>query len=70
MSAEGLEKRIQVLEDIEEIKQLQVRYVNCVINTRWDDVVDCFSKDAVVDLESGSARGKTEITKHYKEKSP
>jgi hypothetical protein len=67
MSLEELEKRIQILEDIEEIKQLQIRYVNCLTTTKWDDVIDCFTENGVVDLESGFARGKKEITKHFKE---
>ena len=30
MSLEEIEKRLKVLEDIEEIKQLHVHYVNCL----------------------------------------
>jgi hypothetical protein len=68
MSQEELEKRIQILEDIEEIKQLQIRYVNCFTTTRWDDLTDCFSENGIVDIESGFVRGKKGIKKHYKEK--
>jgi hypothetical protein len=68
MILNSLEKRIQVLEDIEEIKQLQIRYVNCLTTTKWDELIDCFSEDGLVDLESGYARGKAEITKHFKGK--
>jgi hypothetical protein len=68
MTLNYLEKRIQVLEDIEEIKQLQLHYVNYLTTTRWDELIDCFSDDAVVALDSGSARGKKEITAHFKGK--
>jgi hypothetical protein len=68
MTLNSLDKRIRVLEDIEEIKQLQLTYVNCLTTTRWDELIDCFSDDAVVDLDSGFARGKKEITAHFKGK--
>jgi len=67
MTLEELEKRIRTLEDIEEIKQLQVRYVNCLTTTEWDKLVDCFAENGVVDLTVGSSRGKEEIAKFFKE---
>jgi len=68
MTLEELEKRLRTLEDVEEIKQLQVRYVNCLITTEWDELVDCFAENGVVDLHSGLARGKEAIAKLFKEK--
>ena len=68
MSVEELEKRLKTMEDIEEIKQLQYNYINNLITTNWDDLIDCFAKDGAVDLHTGFAKGKEEITKLFKEK--
>ena len=68
MNLEEMEKRLRTLEDIEQIKQLQARYVNCLINTEWDELLDCFSVDGDVDLHSGYARGKEAISKLFREK--
>ena len=67
MTLEELEKRIQILEDIEEIKKLQVHYCNSLILASWDEVIDCFTDDGVVDLHAGFARGKAEFSKLFKE---
>ena len=57
MSLEDLEKRVRVLEDIEEIKRLKARY--CANNDRntdpdrtydADSIVKMFTEDAVFDL--------------------
>jgi hypothetical protein len=45
-----LEKRVRVTEDIQEIHQLQRRYVNALICTEWDDCADCFSENAKIDV--------------------
>jgi hypothetical protein len=67
MASNSLEKRVQVLEDIEQIKQLQVQYVNCVINTRWDKLTDCFAKNGVFNAHAGVARGKKAIKRLFTE---
>ena len=66
MSLEELEKRIQILEDIEQIKELQIRYVNCLITTKWDEIIDCFAINGVLDLNSGKAVGKKAIENHFR----
>jgi hypothetical protein len=68
MSLEELEKRIRIIEDTEEIKKLQARYINALITTQWDALIDCFTEDGVVDLMAGLARGKEAFTKLFKEK--
>jgi ketosteroid isomerase-like protein len=68
MTLEESEKRLRTMEDIEEIKQLQARYVNCLITTQWDELIDCFTEDGVVDLHAGLAKGKEAFTKLFKEK--
>jgi len=58
MSLEELEKRIKVLEDIDQIQKLQVRYVNCLTTASWPEVLDCFAENAVVDFPQGVWRGR------------
>ncbi len=67
MTLQELERRLRTLEAIEEIKQLQVHYVNCIITLNWDEVVNCFAEDAVVDLHAGLASGRGEITTLFTE---
>ena len=68
MDLEDLGKRLEALKDIEEIKQLQAHYVNCVITTRWDELAECFSENGTFDAHAGSATGRKEINKLFKEK--
>jgi hypothetical protein len=68
MTSEEMERRLTRLEDIEEIRQLQSRYVNCLTTTQWDELVDCFTEDGVADLHTGTARGKKEIEEFFKGK--
>jgi hypothetical protein len=72
MSLEELEKRIKLTEDIEEIKQLQFRYINCLNFSKWDEITECFSENIELDLGEGSEKGrviqgKTEIGRLFKE---
>jgi ketosteroid isomerase-like protein len=60
-----LEERIQRLEDIEEIKQLQVHYINSLILADFDACLECFSEDGVIDIHAGLAKGKEAISKLY-----
>jgi len=64
----NLEKRVRVTEDINEIKQLQRRYVNALMCTEWDDAVDCFAQKAKIDVYLHKpVRGKAAIDKWFKE---
>jgi hypothetical protein len=45
-----LEKRVRITEDIQEIHELQRRYVNALICTEWDDCADCFAEKAKIDV--------------------
>jgi len=56
-----MDKRLRILEDIEEIRKLQVHYVNCLINTKWDELTECFSKNGMFSAHAGDARGKKAI---------
>jgi hypothetical protein len=63
-----LEKRVKVAEDIQEIHQLQRRYVNALICTEWDDCGDCFAKNAKVDVYLHKPiMGNAAIRKWFKE---
>jgi hypothetical protein len=59
---EALENKIQVLGDIEEIKNLHRNYVSWLCLKQWDKMLDCFSQNAVADIQGETFRkGKTEI---------
>jgi hypothetical protein len=67
MNLEDLGKRIVILEDIEQIKQVQTRYVNYLITNRWDELLDLFDDDGAVELESyGLHKGKAALEKEFK----
>ena len=42
----GLERRIQILEDIEAIKKLKGKYIRCVDKKLWKELETCFVEDA------------------------
>ena len=64
-----LSDRVKDAEDIEEIKQLQRRYVNALIKADWDDVMECFAEDAVfyAYLKQEEIKGKDLIEKWFRE---
>ena len=50
---DALKKEVQTLEDIEAIRKLHIRYVNDLTYGEWDDIVECFSEDAVLAVMMG-----------------
>lgn len=63
-----LEARLRRTEDIQEIHQLQRRYVNALICTEWDKCADCFSQNAKVDVYlHDPIQGRENIRKWLKE---
>jgi hypothetical protein len=57
-----LEKRVMILEDIEEIKKLHRRYVFSLCNRQWDDLLDCFAEDGIAKIsQHGIRKGKKEV---------
>ena len=68
MNLEEMENRLKNLEDIEAIRQIQIRYVNDLTTIDWDDLVDCFADEAVVDLSVGKVKGKQAIENLFKKK--
>ncbi len=57
MTLEEIEKRVKILEDVEEIKKLQAYYVSRINPPKWNEIKDCFAKDAVFDTYAGRVRG-------------
>ena len=66
-----LERRITILEDIEEIKKLKSRYGYNIDERDWDSVLDFYAEDATVDFGVfGKYEGKEAIRKFFKETLP
>jgi ketosteroid isomerase-like protein len=64
----AIETRIQTLEDLEAIKQLQYRYKNAFMQARWDEVIDCFSEDATLDIKpdgTNVGKGMAEVKRQF-----
>lgn len=64
----ALETRVQIQEDIEAIKQLQYRYKNAFQQANWEEVLDCFSEDAVISIKpdgTNVGRGIAEVRRRY-----
>lgn len=70
MTLEEIEKRLRAVEDLEQVKQLQIRYVDCLMFSKWDEIMDCFTDDCVLDVFVGREvpiKGKEEIEKAFRE---
>jgi ketosteroid isomerase-like protein len=64
----ALEAKVQALEDLEAIKQLQYRYKNAFMQANWDEVLDCFSEDATLDIKpdgTNVGKGMAEVKRQY-----
>lgn len=62
-----LERRIQVLEDIEAIKRLKAKYWNSVDNKQWETLAECYAEDmAFDDAHFGRMEGRDYIVKVLK----
>ena len=66
MKIEELEKKIRVLEDIEEIKKLHYRYINGLTVSNIEEILPCFSQNGVVDIHAGMAKTPEERKKIFK----
>ena len=70
MEPEEIERKLQIIDDMEKIKRLQYRYINSLSVMKWDDIVDCFPENGEVDLgypEGFIIKGKEAISKLFKE---
>jgi hypothetical protein len=61
-----VEKEVQVTRDIEAIKQLHYSYIMGFMLKKWDQVINCFSDDCVLDLGAAPLKGMAEIEKIYR----
>jgi SnoaL-like protein len=48
------DQRLELLEDLEQIKRLKARYFRCVDEKRWDEIVDLFTPDARIAATSAA----------------
>ena len=68
MNLEELEKRIQAIEDLEEIKKLHQNYINLMDNLKYREVLELFTDDATAEVrQSGVKRGRKELEEVYLE---
>ena len=66
MTLEELEKRVQAIEDLEEIKKLHQTYINFMDDLKYTKVLDLFTDDCTSEVRnSGIKRGKKEIEDIY-----
>lgn len=66
MSLEDLEKRIQAIEDLEEIKKLHQDYINLMDNLQYEEVLELFTEDGTAEIRnSGVKKGKKELSEVY-----
>ena len=67
MRTDDLHLKVRELADIEEIKRLHLGDVYGLNSLQWDDMLDCFTEDAVSDLwDHGFCQGKAEIEAQFK----
>jgi ketosteroid isomerase-like protein len=65
-SLEHLDQRLRLLEDIEAIRTLRMKYHQCVNDNKFADIEKLYTDDAVVVLTEGlSAHGRAEIIKLF-----
>jgi len=66
MDLAELAKRIQAIEDLEEIKKLHQKYIDLMDNLKYKEVLDLFTEDASVEVRnSGVLKGKEGLTDIY-----
>ena len=66
MTLEELEKRVQALEDVEEIKKLHQRYIDLMDHLRYEEVLDLFTEDATSEVRNfGVKKGRKEMAEIY-----
>jgi hypothetical protein len=68
VTLEELEKRIRVLEDTEEIKNLHREYLFHISNLEMDEALDCFADNIIVEIANyGVKKGKAETSRFFKD---
>ena len=71
MSLEALERRLQILEDLEAIRQLKARYAEILDRFSQEKMEMLFTKDAVCDLGArGVFKGREAIREFFRNELP
>lgn len=65
MGLDELEARIRKIEDVEAIKQLMWNYSYWLDYGEFDKVIDCFTDDAKLDVQTRGELGKDDATLNY-----
>ncbi len=67
-----LERELQVLKDIEAIKQLKGKYFRCLDSKLWNELAECFTEDATTSYSGGklSFKGRDAIIKFLSDSMP
>ncbi len=69
MTLEEIEKKLKILEDLEEIRTLHHEYIFRLNNRQWDEIIDSFVEDGTANIaHHGLHKGKAEITTLFKER--
>lgn len=64
---EEIEKRLKALEDVEEIKQMHIRYILALNHQNFEEMIDCFTEDAILEYVGvGRCEGKEEVAKFFR----
>ncbi len=65
----ALEEECRKLKDLEAIKRVRRKYWHCVHKGLWDEIGDCFSRDATVDFgPAAQFQGRQAIAQFFKER--
>jgi hypothetical protein len=65
---EKLGQRVRITEDIQQIHELQRRYINALICTEWDTCADSFAENARIDVYlHDPVEGNANIRRWFKE---
>jgi hypothetical protein len=69
MTSQDIEKKLQLLEDIEAIKTMHRQYVFWLNNQQWGEMAECFTENAYANIGvHGPRYGKEEILKLFRER--
>lgn len=64
---EGLEGRVSRMENLEEIRAITWHYANSLVTVNWDELIGCFTENAVVEIGvAGARQGKEALTQLFK----
>lgn len=67
MTIEELEKRVRILEDREEIKELHREYLFLISGVEIENALDCFTRDIEVEVANyGIRKGKEEVGRFFR----